>query len=190
MLIHLPQDLCIYVTIALCFGIFAMGWAKWQNSRPYQEKLAAIHRFCTVKQRVIFQMNSIILQRKDLKMFLRNQEKTNKSTNNSAENTESKRDAKKRIKRARIAQNVIRYKEMLENGICCMDDDLYSRAVKFTDINYQIAPNEMKEQIIGMYSDFLQSLGNDIDVSLVINNRLLNREEFEKTLLCHIGQMD
>ena len=53
-------------------------------------------------------MNSIILQRKDLKMFLRNQEKTNKSTNNSAENTESKRDAKKRIKRARIAQNVIR----------------------------------------------------------------------------------
>ena len=54
MLIHLPQDLCIYVTIALCFGIFAMGWAKWQNSRPYQEKLAAIHRFCTVKQRVIF----------------------------------------------------------------------------------------------------------------------------------------
>ena len=116
-------------------------------------------------------------------MFLRNQEKTNKSTNNSAENTESKRDAKKRIKRARIAQNVIRYKEMLENGICCMDDDLYSRAVKFTDINYQIAPNEMKEQIIGMYSDFLQSLGNDIDVSLVINNRLLNREEFEKNII-------
>lgn len=114
-------------------------------------------------------MNSIILQRKDLKMFLRNQEKTNKSTNNSAENTESKRDAKKRIKRARIAQNVIRYKEMLENGICCMDDDLYSRAVKFTDINYQIAPNETKKQIIDMYSDFLQSLGNDIDVSLVIN---------------------
>ena len=53
MVIHLPQDLCIYVTIALCFGIFAMGWAKWQNSRPYQEKLAAIHRFFTVKQRVI-----------------------------------------------------------------------------------------------------------------------------------------
>lgn len=116
-------------------------------------------------------------------MFLRNQEKTNKSTNNTAENTESKRDAKKRIKRARIAQNVIRYKEMLENGICCMDDDLYSRAVKFTDINYQIAPNETKKQIIDMYSDFLQSLGNDIDVSLVINNRLLNREEFEKNII-------
>ncbi|RGS30875.1 PrgI family protein [Eubacterium sp. AF22-8LB] len=54
LLLHIPQDICIYVTIALCFGIFAMGWAKWQNSRPYQEKLAAIHRFYTVKQRVIY----------------------------------------------------------------------------------------------------------------------------------------
>ena len=116
-------------------------------------------------------------------MFLKNQEKTNKSTNSTVEKSENKRDAKKRIKRARIAQNVIRYKEMLEDGICCMDDDLYSRAVKFTDINYQIATNEMKEQIIAMYSDFLQSLGNDVDVSLVINNRSLNKEEFEKNII-------
>lgn len=116
-------------------------------------------------------------------MFLKNQEKTNKSTNSTVEKSENIRDAKKRIKRARIAQNVIRYKEILEDGICCMDDDLYSRAVKFTDINYQIATNEMKEQIIAMYSDFLQSLGNDVDVSLVINNRSLNKEEFEKNII-------
>ena len=128
-------------------------------------------------------MNSIILRRRDQRMFLKNQEKTNKSTNSTVEKSENKRDAKKRIKRARIAQNVIRYKEMLEDGICCMDDDLYSRAVKFTDINYQIATNEMKEQIIAMYSDFLQSLGNDVDVSLVINNRSLNKEEFEKNII-------
>ena len=116
-------------------------------------------------------------------MFIKNQEKTNKSTNSTVEKSENIRDAKKRIKRARIAQNVIRYKEILEDGICCMDDDLYSRAVKFTDINYQIATNEMKEQIIAMYSDFLQSLGNDVDVSLVINNRSLNKEEFEKNII-------
>lgn len=128
-------------------------------------------------------MNSIILRRRDQRMFLKNQEKTNKSTNSTVEKSENIRDAKKRIKRARIAQNVIRYKEILEDGICCMDDDLYSRAVKFTDINYQIATNEMKEQIIAMYSDFLQSLGNDVDVSLVINNRSLNKEEFEKNII-------
>ena len=72
-------------------------------------------------------------------MFKRKQGKIEKSTKHTAENTEeSKRDAKKRIRRQRIAQNVIKYNAMLENGICCMDDDVYSKCVMFKDINYQI----------------------------------------------------
>lgn len=66
-LLHIPQDFCIYVTIALCFGIFAMGWAKWQNSRPYQEKLVALHRFYTVKQRVIYSNELYYFTKKGLK---------------------------------------------------------------------------------------------------------------------------
>ena len=51
-------------------------------------------------------------------MFKRKQGKIEKSTKHTAENTEeSKRDAKKRIRRQRIAQNVIKYNAMLENGI-------------------------------------------------------------------------
>ena len=114
------------------------------------------------------------------------------STNESVRNTESvsrkdrkqqKREEKKRIKRERIAQNVIKYNMMLEDGICVMDDDLYSRAIKFTDINYQIATDNEKEQILAQYSSLLQSLGNEIDVSLVINNRLIDKEEFENHIL-------
>ena len=52
--LHIPQDICIYLTIAVSFGIFAMGWAKWQNSRPFNEKLSAIYKLYTVKQRVIY----------------------------------------------------------------------------------------------------------------------------------------
>lgn len=111
----------------------------------------------------------------------------NASTNNNAQNTGNKRknksEEKKRIKRERIAQNVIKYKMMLEDGICVMDDDLYSRAIKFTDINYQICTDQEKELIVARYSSLLQSLGNDIDVSLVVNNRLINKEEFEQKIV-------
>lgn len=108
--------------------------------------------------------------------------KTKRSTNN-ALSTESKKDQRKRIKRQRIAQNVFRYNAMMENGICVMDDDLYSRAIRFTDINYQIAPNDIQEQIIYKYANLLNSLGSNVDVSLVINNRLINREEFEQNII-------
>lgn len=117
-------------------------------------------------------------------MFKRKQGKIEKSTKHTAENTEeSKRDAKKRIRRQRIAQNVIKYNAMLENGICCMDDDVYSKCVMFKDINYQIAPDETKRVIIEQYRNMMNSLGNDVDVSLVINNRLINREEFENSII-------
>lgn len=117
-------------------------------------------------------------------MFGRRQEKIGRSTKDTVENIkENKRDAKKRIRRQRIAQNVIKYNVMLENGICCMDDDVYSKAVLFRDINYQIAPDSTKKTIIEQYRNLLNSLGNDVDVSLVINNRLINREEFENNII-------
>ena len=108
-------------------------------------------------------------------------EKTNQSTNKAI--TENRKDRKKRIKRQRIAQNVIRYNAMLENGICVLDDDMYSRAIKFTDINYQIAPDDVQEQILYQYGNLLNSLGNEIDVSLIVNNRMIDREEFEQQII-------
>ena len=54
MVIHIPQDFCIYGTIGICIGIFAMGWAKWQNKRPYSEKVKMMYLFRTLKQRVLY----------------------------------------------------------------------------------------------------------------------------------------
>ena len=127
-------------------------------------------------------------------MVWKKRKTTEKSTNNTSQNTEknlenaeskteSKRDAKKRIQRARSAQNVICYKTMMENGICVLDNDIYSKAVLFKDINYHIAPDDVKESLLAQYRQLLNSLGNDVDVSLVINNRLINREEFENNIL-------
>ena len=120
-------------------------------------------------------------------MFGRKQGKIDKSINSTAEKSkdkrESKRDAKKKIKRLRSAQNVIQYNEMLQNGICVLDEDVYSKSVKFEDINYRIATDDVKDNILRNYTSFLNSLGNNVDMSLVINNRLLNKEEFERNIM-------
>lgn len=116
-------------------------------------------------------------------LFRKKLEKTNESINKSAENSNNKRASKKQIKVYRIAQNMIRYKMMREDGICCLGDDLYSKSIKFKDINYEIAPEDTQRTIIAMYKNLLNSLGNDIDVSLVINNRLINHDEFERNVL-------
>lgn len=121
-------------------------------------------------------------------MFLRRKEKIKKSTNNTAENSVNKKEQKKLKAAQRIAQNVISYEQMFENGICCLGNDMYSKSVLFKDINYQIAPDDVKLSLVHRYKSLLNSMGNEVDVSLVINNRLVNRDEFEsKILMNHHG---
>lgn len=72
---------------------------------------------------------------------------------------------------------------MTEEGICCLDDNVYSKSVLFKDINYTLAEDDGQKNIFEEYKTLLNSMGNDVDVSLVINNRVVDREEFEKQVL-------
>lgn len=117
-------------------------------------------------------------------------EKTNKSTNDTSKNSEpqTRKEKKEQLRQIRTAQAVIGYQQMLNNGICYLGEDMYSKAVRFKDINYQIAPDDVKMTLIRRYKALLNSMGNELDVSMVINNRIINREEFEqKILMKHHG---
>lgn len=61
--------------------------------------------------------------------------------------------------------------------------DKYSKTFKFTDINYAIANREDKEAMFLEYSELLNSLDSGATTKLTINNRRLNRLDFEKTIL-------
>jgi len=45
------------------------------------------------------------------------------------------------------AQQSIPYREMFQDGICRVDDKLYTKTITFNDINYQLAQNEDKTAI-------------------------------------------
>ena len=80
-------------------------------------------------------------------------------------------------------QDCIPVTAIYDDGIFRVGKDKYSKSFKFTDINYAVASREDKETMFLEYSELLNSLDSGATTKLTINNRRLNRLDFEKTIL-------
>ena len=60
---------------------------------------------------------------------------------------------------------------------------LFSKSFRFTDINYSIASKEDKTEMFLDYSELLNALDSGASAKLTINNRRINKAEFEQPLL-------
>ena len=80
-------------------------------------------------------------------------------------------------------QDCIPLTAIYDDGIFRVGKDKYSKSFKFTDINYAVASREDKEAMFLEYSELLNSLDSGATTKLTINNRRLNRLDFEKTIL-------
>lgn len=69
---------------------------------------------------------------------------------------------------------------MLRDGVCRVNDRLYTKTVQFQDINYQLAQNEDKTQIFENY--FLNYFDSSISVQLTFINRCANLREFQQSI--------
>ena len=96
----------------------------------------------------------------------------------------TRKEKKNEVVRIRSVQNAFKYNQMLKNGVCVMDDDLYSMSILFSDTNFSMAPEETKINIFTRYMEILNSLSTDkAGISLTINNRLVNEEQFRKKMI-------
>ncbi len=80
-------------------------------------------------------------------------------------------------------QDVIPIKAIYEDGIFQIAKDKYSKTFRFSDINYAVASKEDKEVMFLEYSELLNSFDSGATTKITINNRHLNRLDFEKTIL-------
>ena len=78
----------------------------------------------------------------------------------------------------KTVQDTIPFQAILSNGILELGNGLYSQVVTLGNINYTLARQEDRETIFNRYSEFLNSLPNDIRVQIFINNVKLNRRDF------------
>ncbi len=84
--------------------------------------------------------------------------------------------------RAISAQDSIPYLEMARDGICRVRDGYYSKTIRFTDINYQLAQNEEKDAIFENWCDFLNYFDSTISFQLSFINRHSSLKEYEKVI--------
>ncbi len=80
------------------------------------------------------------------------------------------------------AQQSIPYREMYRDGVCRVNDRLFTKTVSFQDITYQLAQNEEKTQIFENYCDFLNFFDSSISVQLSFLNQRGNMEDFRRSL--------
>ena len=80
-------------------------------------------------------------------------------------------------------QNVIPIKTIWEDGIFLVSKNKYAKTFKFADINYAVASREDKEAMFLEYSELLNSLDSGATTKITINNRRLNKVDFEQTIL-------
>ena len=83
----------------------------------------------------------------------------------------------------RSVQDVIPVTAIYDDGIFQVGRDKFSKTFKFSDINYAVASREDKEAMFLEYSELLNSLDSGATTKITINNRRLNRLDFEKTIL-------
>ena len=58
----------------------------------------------------------------------------------------------------------------------------YSKCFRFSDINYAIASKEDKTEMFLDYSDLLNALDSGATAKITLNNRRINKDEFERSL--------
>ena len=89
---------------------------------------------------------------------------------------------KEKYKAPRRVQDVIPIRRIWEDGIFQVGSQ-FSHTWKFSDINYQVASLEDKKVMFLDYSELLNSLDAGSIAKITVNNRTLNRANFEQSVL-------
>lgn len=70
------------------------------------------------------------------------------------------------------AQQTIPYQEMFKDGICRINDKLFTKTIEYEDINYQLAQADDQSAIFDGYCAFLNSFDSSLPFQLsFINHR-------------------
>lgn len=85
-------------------------------------------------------------------------------------------------KKEQSAQDTIPYERMYPDGICRVTDKLYTKTIRFQDINYQLAQNEDKTAIFESWCDFLNYFDSSIKFQLSFLNMTANTKDYESSI--------
>lgn len=89
---------------------------------------------------------------------------------------------KEQFKVPRSVQDTIPIRRLWPDGVFQFGSK-YSKTLRFSDINYAIASKEDKTAMFLSYSELLNALDTGSTTKITINNKRLNRRNFEQEIL-------
>ncbi len=92
------------------------------------------------------------------------------------------KQAKERYRVPRRVQDVIPIRRIWQDGIF-MSGGKFAKTWRFSDINYLVASREDKESMFLTYSELLNSLDSGAETKITINNRKMQKSDFETSIL-------
>ena len=98
--------------------------------------------------------------------------------------------ARRKNKKEKTAQDTIHFQKMYPDGICRVTDTLYTKTIRFQDINYQLAQNEDKTAIFESWCDFLNYFDSSIHFQLSFLNMTANANDYESSVSINPQQDD
>ena len=116
------------------------------------------------------------------KNMIKEHKKQKKRRVKKPERRKSQKPVPKKDEKKISAQKTIAYKEMARDGICRVKDRCYSKTIRFSDINYQLAQNEDKNAIFENWCDFLNYFDSSIHFQLSFINHKSSMKEFENVI--------
>ena len=101
----------------------------------------------------------------------------------------SQKQERVRFSVPRSVQEAIPIRRIWPDGIFQVGNQ-FSKSFSFTDINYAIAGKDDKTAMFLDYSELLNALDSDASAKVTINNRRINKAEFERSVLLPMQQDD
>lgn len=85
--------------------------------------------------------------------------------------------------KSKSTQESLNYKRMYPTGVCQVNDEVYNKMIRFSDISYQLSQDEMKQKIFALYSTLLNSFDDTIKIQLCFINYRMSKEDNEKEVM-------
>lgn len=90
---------------------------------------------------------------------------------------------KEKFRIPRTVQQSLPIQTIWPDGVFLIGRNKYAKTFRFLDINYAVASREDKEAMFLEYSELLNSFDSGATTKITINNRRLNKQDFEKSIL-------
>ena len=147
------------------------------KERPYQTNnfYAAIER-------------QISVEREYARLFKRQKQPETPKKPKRKLTTAEKREIRRIMEQARgdgkphSAQDTLPFRQMYPDGLCKLDDAIWSRCIEFEDVNYQLAQPDDQTAIFEALCDMYNAHDSSIGMEITLPCHHMNREDFVKRI--------